>query len=325
MQYVIIDPNTLIFDKDNLDELRMQNYIDRILETYDLNDYGFIRTLISENTIELLMSKNDYPDWSILGDTLALYGLHKFYQSKDIISALEHILKNPTVESITEIKDVLFSIDGQERIYEGVDDYLQELERLYVYCYLNNLMVGPTVFKGLENTVVEISCEILDLDCSNLDLSLPLTVKEKLEVIDTLENLLLKVDVIEVWKNNFESFRVSEAIDLYVLQNKICEKNCWEIGEELLTSMRIYGFSHEEYKIKMLLRAVAEIIGETNLAKTHALREGNSGASPQIKGKNGRAFRHDIDRDFHLHYWKNDKRIVFASVGPHNNFDIPDR
>lgn len=323
MQYVIIDPNTLIFDKENLDKISLQSYIDRILETCDLDSYGFIQTLISESTIELLISKNDYPEWDVLTDTLALYDLHRVYQSKDIINALERILKNPTVEDMTDIKDVLFSIDG--KLGGTVDVYLQELERLYVYCYLNKIRVGPTLFKGFENSIIEINCEIIELDSTSIDLSLPLTVKERLEVIGTLESLLLKVDVVEIWRNSSERSQLVEAINLYLVQNKVTYKKNWRLGEEFINLIETYGFMHESYKIKMLLRAICEVIGQTSLVKTHALRESESGASQQIKGKNGKAFRHDIDRDFHLHYWRDDDRLIFASAGPHNNFYIPDR
>lgn len=54
----------------------------------------------------------------------------------------------------------------------------------------------------------------------------------------------------------------------------------------------------------MLLRSILEVICETNLAKGHALREDKSGGASQIESHLGKAWRYDIDREYHLHYWK---------------------
>ena len=78
---------------------------------------------------------------------------------------------------------------------------------------------------------------------------------------------------------------------------------------------------------KSLLRAIVETLEGINMNATHRLRTGKSGGSPNRKrGKDdAEAWRRDIDRDHHLHYWKGNNCLELACVSyPHDNFDIPE-
>jgi hypothetical protein len=72
------------------------------------------------------------------------------------------------------------------------------------------------------------------------------------------------------------------------------------------------------------LRCLSETIDEQNMRAVHAKRTGSGGGDPQELRDQNKAWRRDIDREYHLHYWEcDDGTIEFASVGPHNMFDIP--
>jgi hypothetical protein len=67
-----------------------------------------------------------------------------------------------------------------------------------------------------------------------------------------------------------------------------------------------------------------ETVDQINLAATHALRRGPGGEEPQITREADTAWRRDIDRELHLHYWERaDGSVELAAVVPHNVFDIP--
>jgi hypothetical protein len=76
------------------------------------------------------------------------------------------------------------------------------------------------------------------------------------------------------------------------------------------------------------LRAIVETLERTNLAASHELRTGRGGDDPQRtrESDQARAWRRDVDREHHLHYWKcQDGTVEIASVSfPHDDFLIPE-
>jgi hypothetical protein len=75
------------------------------------------------------------------------------------------------------------------------------------------------------------------------------------------------------------------------------------------------------------LRAACEAVDKQNLRSVHVLRTGPGGNDPQRRRSydNAKAWRRDIDREYHLHYWElPDGPIELASVGVHNDFVIPE-
>ena len=55
-----------------------------------------------------------------------------------------------------------------------------------------------------------------------------------------------------------------------------------------------------------IIRSIIETINEQNLEKVHKLRTGKGGDNPQrTRSEDGaKAWRRDIDREYHLHYWE---------------------
>src|SRR5438128_2723819 len=75
------------------------------------------------------------------------------------------------------------------------------------------------------------------------------------------------------------------------------------------------------------LRAASEAIDRQNMPAVHALRTGTGGNDPQRvrRRDNAKAWRRDVDREYHLHYWETGNgTIEFASIGVHNDFTIPE-
>jgi hypothetical protein len=58
---------------------------------------------------------------------------------------------------------------------------------------------------------------------------------------------------------------------------------------------------------------------------THALRSSQGANSTQRErpSDNAKAWRRDIDRFYHLHYWKTSAKVELASVVVHDDFTIP--
>lgn len=74
-----------------------------------------------------------------------------------------------------------------------------------------------------------------------------------------------------------------------------------------------------------VMRCVLETVGHENLADTHALRTGQGGGNPQRARGKDLAWRRDVDREYHLHYWECDSGVVeLARLVVHNDFSIPE-
>jgi hypothetical protein len=94
------------------------------------------------------------------------------------------------------------------------------------------------------------------------------------------------------------------------------------VGEDFLQSASRLGFLHEPSKIQRLLRACADVVLGRNLTKSHHLRSGRGANDPQrVRGTFG-AWRHDLDDEFHLHYWRSGTAVEFSNVVVHNDFSI---
>lgn len=325
MTHILIDPYTLVFNSEKDSSIELFDYINRILDTVEISDYQFIKPFISDNTTHLLMSENDYPEWSFLSDELKRHGLHKKFHPKDIFNAIEGILKLSTIEDYISVKDILFELLDftPSNTYSIAKAYLSELERLYVFCHLNKIKNGDTYLMGLNEGENSLSGILLEIEADGFDIELPFTFEETLKTISTLENVLKSVDYIKVWKESISTEEITEAIKLFILQQQIQDtKLKWSLGDKFLKNLRTYGFYQEDSKINGLLLAMSEVISETNQSKSHALRETIAGNSPQKVGQHGNAIRHDIDYEYHLHYWKQGNNIIFSSVVKHNDFSI---
>lgn len=96
----------------------------------------------------------------------------------------------------------------------------------------------------------------------------------------------------------------------------------FDTGSDFIESARALGFLHDPKKISRLLRVIADLLNFRNLADSHWLRTGMGGNDPQRMRGKWAAWRHDIDDEFHLHYWREGSRIELANVVTHNDFSI---
>jgi len=101
---------------------------------------------------------------------------------------------------------------------------------------------------------------------------------------------------------------------------------CHRVGHAFRSSLQ--GIHPTQQLAGKVLRAIVETLEGTNMAATHWFRTGPGGDDPQrVRGSNqATAWRRDIDREHHLHYWNcEDGTVEIASVSfPHDDFTIPE-
>lgn len=143
------------------------------------------------------------------------------------------------------------------------------------------------------------------------------------------ERTLGNLDPIEIWMKA-ENALLLDALAIFAAKQgdvpyeSLSEfKNKVKVGEGFIDTCRKLGFLHEPAKIGRLIGACVDICVGRNLNKSHWLRKGMGANEPQKKRDDGKtAWRHDIDDEFHLHYWRNGILIELANVVVHNDFSI---
>ncbi|MCU1410256.1 MAG: hypothetical protein JWR04_963 [Rhodoglobus sp.] len=99
----------------------------------------------------------------------------------------------------------------------------------------------------------------------------------------------------------------------------------WTIGSNFADSIRLEGVLSEGNLMERAIGSAIEVINRTNLARSHALRVSSGGASAQRRQGGFGAQRHDIDHEWHVHYWVGpSQKVQLASIVRHNDFRIPD-
>jgi hypothetical protein len=106
--------------------------------------------------------------------------------------------------------------------------------------------------------------------------------------------------------------------DLYIRDYK------WKFGSKFFQTAEAHGFLKQEKKIKILLRACVEVILKENMGYAHWLRVGKGANDPQKQRGDNKAWRRDIDYEYHLHYWEAERGQEFASIVVHNDMSIPE-
>ena len=155
------------------------------------------------------------------------------------------------------------------------------------------------------------------------------SIRAQVENVQTAETLMHALDLVTLLSGggSAESF-----LDACVIQAGIESDDLWRtiaesrqrlsVGRAFLASARDFGFLHTPKKVSRLLRACSDLLHDRNLVDGHWLREGLGANEPQRARGDWKAWRHDIDDEFHLHYWRSGANVELANVVVHNDFGI---
>ncbi|OXL85846.1 hypothetical protein BCV73_24285 [Paenibacillus sp. SSG-1] len=316
-----------------------EEYLENLLSWRELRDVNWSDILIPKNTPNILMQYNNYPHWDDLKISLSQTGLNQIYQPKDIIELVDNFLHLKTIEDAIGINDILFdnvatSVD--ENVGQRPATYLHELNRVLMLISLNKYLFPSQnenylITRNIGNSLVEVNGEIHDCEFVNEGLinSFPLTINGEIISCATLKDIILNIDPVNMWKNSRSIAGYIDALFIHVYQ-RMCFTGLdpenmpnWSFGKEFIETCREHGFLNNETKIRTLLRTCTDTILEVDLPATHALRTGSGGDNPQRKRGEDKAWRRDVDYEYHLHYWQTGRGHELASVVVHNDMSIP--
>lgn len=292
-----------------------------------------------EDLAMVLHEKECYPFRHSLAEALAACHNSDEFQLEDAnILATALLERSLRLEDHTDVADVV--VDG----YEFIDDPVQDRAKIYGehLCKLvsmalpvlgdggnfsSNVLLASVATNGAaENITIKFELDLLEkIDGTYNDH--PSSVNTFLKNYRGYNDLALSADVVDWWMSMTEQ----RAIDACMVaagrekndfSQEFMQKAPITFGGKFFDSARDLGFMHECSKVARLLRVIADLIIGRNLADSHRLRTGSGGNDPQRIRGDWKAWRHDIDYEYHLHYWKNGTLIEIANIVVHNDFSI---
>ena len=331
MNSIVLDPYILAYPREIDDSTKFEEYVDRMLDIKKISEINNLQLLISKNTAEILFTENNYPSWDNLKKTLDEVGLSMFIQPRDIMSIIEGLLKLTEIEEFIEIEETLFEqLEYDSTILGGRNQtYTGEFERLLVLCLLNIKINDKRnhLLASVKDLSFEAKGRVIEIESSsNIFMALPDELSGEIITFSNLSNLFEVLDPVNLWSQSITKEDYVNSLNIYLYQRNgnVPDNVDWDFGDVFFDKARASGFLHEIPKIKMLLKSLADTILGENLPATHALRTDGGGNSPQVtRGGEDKAWRRDIDYEYHMHYWQARQKIEFASLGVHNDMRIP--
>lgn len=331
MSDIYLDPYVLACPLPGSSETEYRAYIATLTELQNTWSHGCIRMFVPSKTMSLLESEGRLPPWE--------KGEMDVYVQREEVSRLLFglLAKLKSVEDHVQIADILIDQSNAEpsshlrdRSPAFVDSYHWLLAFVCLTIDLQRSTHGTMVLtKGLAVAVaVHASGQVIIAEFVNKTtaITLPYKYEKSIMNVPSMRVGCTIIDPIVVWRSGF----IRKAIDLTIF--RLGEESD-EIWPNVEYRYRIHpdfeattGLLDTDARISMALRACAETITATNMRDTHAIRTSTGANSSQVKRAkdNASAWRRDIDREFHLHYWTMQGEVELAVIVPHNDLDIPE-
>lgn len=348
MASVTVDSSVLAIPLPNATKIDVINYIENLLAWKRMFAQDWVENLSSENLYEVLEDADCLPNKDSLTNLLMLHGLNKIFSAKDILNFINPLLY-PTkgIQTQFNIRYVLLqNLVTQPdilRSYSNIkllDEFKQCLVlSMLLRCHCTNsidnhfLIVKPWIGR----TKIEVNAQIDDWEHSRGDLkNLVPASNNYIGEIDICQNpneLIKCLDETEFWRSALDNQGKYQAIYIALYKSRLVRgmEPEWEkppvfsFGSDFVKDAESCIKSGPVGLLKEILRAIVETLDEIKLSDTHHLRIDGGGNNPQIvrRSDNAKAWRRDIDYEYHIHYWKlATGNIEFANVIVHNNFAI---
>jgi len=334
MANLFIDPIVMASPQFGCSRIVFEDYIKQLIQWQELSDCEWSKIFFSSRTIEVLFSEQRYPIWDEVERIINGFGIDHI-QPKDIVVLVDSFLqKFIKIEEWLCLEDFIYeSLQLTPNILSPPDPFNSILGETLVLMVLKSHMENEShdlqlliTDKQLNQIKVQ-STVLLSHFTNGTNLPNEFEVDGSFKCCSEFEELLIKINYPYLWLS-CESKKGLERLTYFFSKAKklelglVNDLNKFEFGNQFITTATQLQFKNEKAKCERLLRAMSDLVLDFNLASTHPLREGDGGNSKQIESGGFKAWRKDIDYEFHLHYWKKGNLIVFANVVTHNDFGI---
>ena len=345
MPSVTIDAGVVAVPQPSCTDDEAYEYVRTLLDWSKLLDEPWIAIYMSERASEALIKDGLFPLRDQLRELFQTHGIIE-YGVKDVATIVDRLLKiTPFFETYYHLKDVLTDhLETEPDILKltTFDGLQTDLARCVVliailrkHC-LQPLGGHSLILQKAPKKVIKVKAQVHCLEHERNDIpdlpSPPQIFEGDVLVCDDFRGLIECLDESAVLIGASDNLGIELAIRIAVFKNALIqgEEPDWgtilvpEIGTEFRETCQQCCTGKADFLPLKILRSIVETVRCDNMRAVHALRTGPGGNDPQLMRGDDKAWRRDIDNEFHLHYWECSDRIIeLASVVYHNNFSIP--
>ena len=325
------------------------SYVDTLLDWGRLLEEDWISVCLTERCSEVLVEEGLFPLRPALAEVFAINGIMEF-DANTVAKAAERLLSlTPSFESMFRLRDVLYdSLETDPAIASLTMG--QSMEAELGRCVVIIAMLRRCCFRSVYNHSLVLrrspqSGQILvrtvihDVDHDREDLTNIPVHPDQLEgsvpTCGDFRGCIVSTDEALLWRSSDDETGKRLAIRCALVRSRLerGEDPEWDstptfrFGKEFLEREARICRDNSDELVRRLLRSIVETLEGSNLPDVHALRRGRGGNDPQrVRTKDkAKAWRRDIDHEYHLHFWECPDGIPeFGSVGPHNDFSLPE-
>lgn len=292
-----------------------------------------VTTYKLRRTAEVLVAAGSFPMFDAVRRSLRAFGV-SYIEARDVVTIAESLLLNlPDAEDAIGMEVLLLECALDPAIGSNRPIALRlAVEELAATAALrrpestDGQLLGYLLTRCVDALGVQVTGTLVD--CEPTQPGLPRALAGTLLLCRTMDELHGQLDLPSSWCGATCDADREAILRIYVgsvaAENDGGRRTEWSVGERFLRSASEFGFDREPVKARRLLRAAAETIIGLAMADTHPLRIGAGPTAPQRQrpGRSQAAWRRDIDREYHLHYWGGGEGIELAAVVPHWDADI---
>lgn len=322
-------------------------FVETLLHWKDAMDDGAIGIYRSKFAQEVLIRCDLYPMRPQLKELLTHAGVIE-YDANTVGVWAEKLFKGALeIEPILGITDVL--VDDLTIIPDVFAALVpvalrEEAQRCAVILSLASSFASEQVLRAHAiavrathvGTAIQVRAVIEDIEHCRGDLGGLPVAPEHFEasvlVCSSLNEFLLCLDAVRILRLATQDHDIEVAVRLGLYRTFYTRGSPrdwsklpdFRVGGDFFRSLQEHHVMSGSSLAERLMRCILETICHENLADTHALRTGQEAGKPQRARGNDMAWRRDVDREYHLHYWECDAGIVeLARIVVHNDFSIP--
>lgn len=324
-------------------------YVESLLDWAKLLDEPWIAVCMSEGASAALFADGLYPLREQLRQLFSRHGIVE-YDVNTVAVVVERLLTHtPSFETYFRVRDVLpEDVSTKPDVLQlCAGSGLQcELARCLVLLAIlrrhcgDDILQNALILRRASGQGILVRALVHDFDhfLEDFDNVLPKPpeyFEGEVLACDSFRTLLACIDEAKVLRNATDDTGVEIAVRIGLYKSRLARRiePDWddvggmrlgrEFGAAIRRSCQNAGLSVAAGAI----RAACEAIDRQNLRAVHALRTGRGGNDPQRRRKydDAKAWRRDVDDEYHMHYWETDDgTIELAWMAVHNDFSIPE-
>lgn len=334
MANLFIDPIVIASPQYGCSKDVFENYVRQLLQWQDLSECEWSKIFFSTKTIDVLFSEERYPIWDEVVKIISGFGID-YIQPKDIVVLVDSFLnKFIKIEEWLCLEEFLYDKITLTPSFNSTSDPFRSV--------LGETLILMVLKSHVENESHDLQLLITDKQLDEIQVRSSVLLAHftngtrlpdefeaagSFRCCSEFNELIIKINYPYLWANCDSKTGLERLTYLFSSAKKLEQSvannmNQFEFGPQFIGTATNLQFKHERIKCERLLRAMSDLILDINLGSTHALRMNSGGNSEQIESNGFKAWRKDIDYEFHLHYWKKGNQIIFSNVVIHNDFGI---